>query len=85
MKEFVGENLSYVKSKTETVLINSNFKCGYFIDRERLFDIINQNTTLIVRMTLVRIQGFSVSFIVTTLAKQTGKKPANNKFTRSPL
>ena len=30
-----------VKSETcDTVLINSNFKCGYFIHREKLFDLL---------------------------------------------
>ena len=35
-----NNNLSYLKEKTETVLINSNFNCGYYIDREKLFDIL---------------------------------------------
>jgi len=33
-------NLHYLKEKTETVLINSNFNCGYYINREKLFDIL---------------------------------------------
>lgn len=32
--------LEYDKSKEETVLINSNFNCNYFIDREELFNIL---------------------------------------------
>ena len=32
--------LTYLKDKSETVLINSNFNCGYFINREKLFDIL---------------------------------------------
>lgn len=35
-----GDNLYYLKDKTETVLINSNFNCGYYINREKLFDIL---------------------------------------------
>ena len=34
IKKYVSDDLTYDKKKTETVLINSNFKCGYFIDRE---------------------------------------------------
>ena len=34
------ENLSYKKELTETVLINSNFNCGFYINREKLFDTI---------------------------------------------
>jgi hypothetical protein len=33
-------DIHYLKEKTETVLINSNFNCGYYINREKLFDIL---------------------------------------------
>lgn len=33
-------DLNYIENKTETVLINSNFNCGYYINREKLFDIL---------------------------------------------
>ena len=36
----LNKKLSYLKDKTETVLINSNFNCGYYINREKLFDIL---------------------------------------------
>lgn len=32
--------LTYLRGKSETVLINSNFHCGYFINREKLFDLL---------------------------------------------
>ena len=35
-----SEKLEYQKDATETVLINSNFNCGYYINRETLFDIL---------------------------------------------
>lgn len=35
-----NDKLCYLKEKTETVLINSNFNCGYYINREKLFDIL---------------------------------------------
>ena len=41
LKPCVCDNdLHYLKEKTETVLINSNFNCGYYINREKLFDIL---------------------------------------------
>jgi len=41
LKPYVCNNdLHYLKEKTETVLINSNFNCGYYINREKLFDIL---------------------------------------------
>ena len=35
-----GEKLSYQENTTETVLINSNFSCGFFINREILFETL---------------------------------------------
>ena len=32
--------LTYLRGKSETVLINSNFHCGFFINREKLFDLL---------------------------------------------
>jgi len=34
------EKLEYQKDTTETVLINSNFNCGFYINREELYDIL---------------------------------------------
>ncbi len=35
-----SEKLEYQKDTTETVLINSNFNCGFYINREALYDIL---------------------------------------------
>jgi hypothetical protein len=35
-------NINY-KNESETVLINSNFNCGFFIDRDKLFNILRYN------------------------------------------
>ena len=34
------KKISYLKDTIETVLINSNFNCGYYIDRDALYNII---------------------------------------------
>lgn len=34
------DTLNYNSEKNETVLINSNFNCGYYIDREKLFNLL---------------------------------------------
>jgi hypothetical protein len=39
IQPFIEQPLSY-KQISDTVLINSNFNCGFFIDREVLFDIL---------------------------------------------
>jgi hypothetical protein len=40
MRPYLGDDLDYVKNKCETVLINSNFNCGFYINRDKLFDIL---------------------------------------------
>jgi TATA-box binding protein (TBP) (component of TFIID and TFIIIB) len=40
LKEVIGEDITCNSEKNETVLINSNFNCGYFINREKLHDIL---------------------------------------------
>ena len=41
LQPHMKESLSYLQ-KSVTVLINSNFNCGYYISREILFDILKQ-------------------------------------------
>jgi len=40
LQPYFTEKLEYQKDSTETVLINSNFNCGFYINRETLFDIL---------------------------------------------
>ena len=43
LSPYMPENLHVLKEKTQTVLINSNFNCGFYINRELLFDILRNN------------------------------------------
>jgi len=43
MQPFLKEKLSYDKKDIDTVLINSNFTCGYFLDRYKLFQKLKYN------------------------------------------
>ena len=40
LRPFVGEDLDFQRGNSETVLINSNFKCGYYINREALYKLL---------------------------------------------
>ena len=40
LQPFIKETLGYKEDSEETVLINSNFNCGFFINREELYDIL---------------------------------------------
>jgi hypothetical protein len=40
LKVVVGEHIECKKDNCETVLINSNFNCGFYIDRDKLYNIL---------------------------------------------
>jgi hypothetical protein len=40
LQPHMKEKLGYKENTNETVLINSNFNCGFFINREALYDIL---------------------------------------------
>lgn len=40
LKPYLTDDLGYKPDTNETVLINSNFNCGFFINREALYDIL---------------------------------------------
>ena len=40
LQPYVNDGLGYKPDTNETVLINSNFNCGFFIDREILYDVL---------------------------------------------
>jgi hypothetical protein len=40
LQPYVESPLKYKENTNETVLINSNFNCGFFINREILYDIL---------------------------------------------
>lgn len=40
LQPHITDELGYKENTTETVLINSNFNCGFFINRESLYDIL---------------------------------------------
>jgi hypothetical protein len=40
LQPYIDDKLEYKMNSEETVLINSNFNCGFFINRENLFDIL---------------------------------------------
>jgi TATA-box binding protein (TBP) (component of TFIID and TFIIIB) len=40
LKPIVCDDIHCLSDKTQTVLINSNFHCGFFINREKLYEIL---------------------------------------------
>jgi TATA-box binding protein (TBP) (component of TFIID and TFIIIB) len=46
LQPHIEEKLDYKKDSDETVLINSNFNCGFFINRESLYDTLKSKYNL---------------------------------------
>jgi len=40
LRPLLGDDLDYIRNRCETALINSNFNCGFYIDRDRLFQLL---------------------------------------------
>ena len=40
LRNIVNDSINYLENRIENILINSNFNCGFYINREKLFDIL---------------------------------------------
>lgn len=45
-KRDIGEDVSLKQSEVETILINSNFNCGFYINREKLYTLLKTKYNL---------------------------------------
>ena len=70
--------LTYQKGKCETVLINSNFKCGYLINRDKLFDVIKYKYKINCSYDPCSYPGIQSEFFYDkNSSTQTGRQPAH--------
>jgi len=78
LKPIVGDDIGYIPNKCETVLINSNFNCGYFINRDKLFNILKYKYRIHSNYDSCSYPGIQCKFYyVPELGEenQTGQKP----------
>ena len=81
LRPFIGDELSYVKDKSETVLINSNFNCGYFIDRDKLYDLLKYQYRINSNFDACSYPGIQCKFYYdNTLTEQNGQQPKHKDF-----
>ena len=74
------EDLEYIKEKSETVLINSNFRCGYYVNREKLYSILKYKYNIKCAYDPCSYPGILCEFYydqTVTSDKQTGRQLAN--------
>jgi hypothetical protein len=81
LRPFIGEDLDYLKDKSETVLINSNFNCGYYIDRDKLHDLLKYKYRINSNFDACSYPGIQCKFYYdNTLTQQTGQQPTHTDF-----
>ena len=81
LRPHIGEELSYIKEKSETVLINSNFNCGYFIDRDKLYDLLKYQYRINSNFDACSYPGIQCKFYYdNTLSEQNGQQPKHKDF-----
>jgi hypothetical protein len=75
--------LEYLKEKSEIVLINSNFKCGYYINRVKMYDLLKYTYNINCAYDPCSYPGIQCEFYYdTAVSVQTGCQPLyieNNK------
>lgn len=68
--------LEYLKEKSEIVLINSNFKCGYYINRVKMYDLLKYTYNINCAYDPCSYPGIQCEFYYdTTASVQTGCQP----------
>ena len=80
MKPYIGDELSYHAEKSETVLINSNFNCGYYIDRHKLHDLLKFQYRINSNFDACSYPGIQCKFyydITLPPDEQTGQQPTH--------
>jgi len=83
LKPYVGDDLSFRGDLTETVLINSNFNCGYYIDRNKLHDLLKFKYRINSNFDACSYPGIQCKFYYDNTIlpdKQTGQQPVHKDF-----
>ena len=80
LKPIVGPNIDFIPDKCETVLINSNFNCGYFINRDKLYNILKYKYRINSNYDACSYPGIQSKFYyIPGLENQTGQHPPANE------
>jgi hypothetical protein len=81
LKPSIGDDLCHLSEKSETVLINSNFNCGYYIDREKLYDLLKYQYRINSNFDACSYPGIQSKFYYdNTTTIQTGQQPKHKDY-----
>jgi len=76
LRPIIGDDLDYLHDRCETVLINSNFSCGFYINRDRLFNLMKYKYRINSNYDSCSYPGIQCKFYyVPELSVQTGQQP----------
>jgi len=84
LKPIVGPHINFIPHKCETVLINSNFNCGYFINRDRLYNILKYKYRINSNYDACSYPGIQSKFYyMPGQENQTGQHPPANEIDKA--
>ena len=76
----------YLKDKTETILINSNFSCGFYINRNKLYELLNNKYNINCSYDPCSYPGIQCAFYydsdIIDIELQDGKQKQNKNIVR---
>jgi TATA-box binding protein (TBP) (component of TFIID and TFIIIB) len=79
LKPIVGDDLDFQRDQCETVLINSNFKCGYYINRDALYKLLKYKYRINCNYDACSYPGIQCKFFyVQGSDEQTGQQPVHS-------
>ena len=73
--------LEFIQNKTETVMINSNFSCGYYINREKLYKVLKYKYKINSNFDPCSYPGIQCEFYYdsSSSSEQCGTQPSSNE------
>lgn len=78
LRPIVGDDLDFQRGHSETVLINSNFKCGYYINRDALYKLLKYKYRINCNYDACSYPGIQCKFFyVKGSGEQSGQQPVH--------
>lgn len=80
LRPHLGNDLEFMPNRCETALINSNFNCGFYIDRDRLFQLLKYKYRMNCNYDSCSYPGIQSKFYYIPskpVAEQTGQQPVS--------
>ena len=78
LRPYLGDDLNFIPNRCETALINSNFNCGFYIDRDKLFHLLKYKYRMNCNYDSCSYPGIQSKFYYIpgkTISEQSGQQP----------